>query len=1127
MIKIKHLLFLLLCCCVGTTFAQKSARISGNISSDSEGPLMMVNVTERDKTNRIIEAAVTDMEGNFSMVVKNTSNRLEISYIGYKTMTLEIGSRTVFNIKLLEDNQLQEVEITAKPRTQTGALDILSREVSQATQKFNMSEMEGLSFASVDEALQGQIAGLDITFASGDLGSGTTMRLRGTSTINGNAEPLIVVNDNIFEMPTGEQVDFSTANQETFAQLLTVNPEDIESIEVLKDASACAIWGSRGANGVIKIKTKRGSRGKTRLNYSFRFKDKWIPSGLNLLNGDDYTMMLKEAYFNPAQNDYYSAVEELNYRVDFPEYENYNENTDWVDAVSKHGYTNEHNISLTGGGEKATFRISGGYYNETGTIIRQLLDRFTTTMALDYYVSDRIKVVSDFSFTYTDNRKNYSDLLSIAQVIMPNMSIYNQNQYIDENGVSHGIPTSDYYQMLNNAGGNGINVKTDYFDGNQKDKKNPVGLAHLARNNEETYSITPQLQFEYNLLGLEDDETQLKYRAMVNMNANTFTETSFLPSALVTNGWTSGDVNKSYMRDYKSLQFTTRHNLIFTPAFKNSDHFLTMTAQYELYTGSNSEQKETTYGLPTGNISSTTIGSKLVSPGTSTGEWRSMSFAYQSHYSYKSKYSLGFTLRAEGNTKFGNEEKWGLFPAISGRWNISDEPWMKWSEKWLNMFSIRPGYGWSGSAPGSDYLMFSKYYPNSLPAYLGQNTFVPGGMRLTTLRWERKKEFNFGSDIEFFDGLITSAINYYDNTTSDQLMYNYKIPSSTGYSSLDIKNSGALRNKGWELNLSTSKIKLAKDFTMSAYFNIGQNFNEVVEMEKSILDNANSDFDFNSPNGQYLGRIQVGNPLGSIYGFRSKGVYRYSYRNYEKALEQEKLYPNNPERWSCPIVRDSEGNVVYKADGKPKQIVFNYDTEDGAADYYFKGGDAIYEDVNFDGNINELDIVYLGNSNPKAQGGFGLTFNYKRLTLKANFTYRYDLDVMNSARMNVENMYTTNNQSIAVNWRWRKEGDITEIPRALRNTGFNWLGSSRYVEDASYIRLSFLQLTYNFEPSWLKRYGLQTMNVYASADNLCFWTKYTGIDPEINIGSGGWGRAQDNAKTPRSRSYTLGLSVGF
>ncbi len=1102
MIKIKHLLFLLLCCCVGTAFAQKTARISGNISSDSEGPLMMVNVTERDKTNRIIEAAVTDMEGNFSMVVKNTSNRLEISYIGYKTQVLEIGSRTVFNVKMVEDNMMEEVVIEAKPRTQSGALDILSREVSQATQKFSMSEMEGLSFASVDEALQGQIAGLDITFNSGDLGSGTTMRLRGTSSINGNAQPLIVVNDNIFEMPTGENFSFEDANQESFAQLLTVNPDDIESIEVLKDASACAIWGSRGANGVIKIKTKRGARGKTRVQYSYRFKDKWIPNGLSLLSGDDYTMLLKESHFNPKQQASIGDVEELNYNPNFAQYENYNENTDWVDAVSKHGYTNEHNISLYGGGEKATFRISGGYYNETGTIIRQLLDRYTTTMALDYYVSDRIKVVSDFSFTYTNNRKNYgNNILGISQIIMPNMAIYAQDRF--------GNNTPEYYQMLQNA--NGI------FDGNQKDTQNPVGVANLARNDEETYSITPQLTLEYNLLGLEDDETQLKYRGMVNMHANTFTETSFMPSALITKDWTNDQVNRSWMKDYKSLQFTTRHNLIFTPHFENSDHFLTMTAQYELYSGTSSEQQETTYGLPTGNITSTTIGSYLTEAGTSTGEWRSMSFAYQSHYSYKSKYSLGFTIRAEGNTKFGKDNKWGFFPAISGRWNISDEPWMKWSEKWLNMLSIRPGYGWSGSAPSQDYLMYSTYTPSG--SYMNMTAFVPGGMRLTTLRWEKKKEFNLGSDFEFFNSLITGSFNYYDNTTSDQLMNNYSIPSTTGYTELRYKNTGELRNKGWELNVSTAKIKLVKDFTVSAYFNIGQNFNTVEAMEKSVLDNNNPDYDFK--NGTFLGRIQVGNPLGSIYGFRYKGVYRYSYKNWEKALSEAAAGRNG----TCPIVYDAEGKVVYNADGTPKQMVYNYDTESGTYAYAFKGGDAIYEDINFDGNINELDLVYLGNSNPKAQGGFGLTFQYKRLSLKANFTYRYDIDVMNTARMKVENMHSNDNQSIAVNWRWRKEGDITEIPRALYNTGYNWLGSDRYVEDASYLRLSYLQLSYNFEPNWLKRYGLQTLNMYASADNLCFWSKYTGLDPEIGLG--GWGRAEDQSKTPRSRSYTIGLTIGF
>ena len=847
------------------------------------------------------------------------------------------------------------------------------------------------------------------------------------------------------------------------------------------------------------------------MQYSYRFKDKWIPNGLNLLTGDDYTMLLKESHFNPKQNNSVAGVNELNYDPNFAQYENYNENTDWVDAVSKHGYTNEHNISITGGGEKATFRISGGYYNETGTIIRQLLDRFTTTMALDYYVSDRIKVISDFSFSYTDNRKNpndgeglgadYKGILEYAQIIMPNMSIYNQD--------INGNPTSDYYQMLQNASG--------IFDGNQKSYRNPIALANLGRNDEETYSITPQLTLEYNLLGLEDDETQLKYRGMVNMNANTFTKKHYIPSELTTEAWNSDKVNSSYMRDYKSLQFTTRHNLIFTPHFNNSDHFLTMTAQYELYSGTNSEQREETYGLPTGSITSTTVGSYLSDAGTSTGEWRSMSFAYQSHYSYKSKYSLGFTLRAEGNTKFGDDNKWGFFPAISGRWNISDEPWMKWSEKWLNMLSIRPGYGWSGSAPGQDYLMYSTYSPSG--SYMDMTAFVPGGMRLTTLRWEKKKEFNIGSDIELFDGLIVGAFNYYDNTTSDQLMHNYSIPSTTGYTSLTYKNTGELRNKGWEMNISTSKIKIVKDLTVSAYFNIGQNFNSVEDMEATVLDNNNPDYDFN--NGTYLGRIQVGNPLGSIYGFRYKGVYRYSYKNWEKALSEAEAGRNG----TCPIVYDADGKVVYNADGTPKQMVYNYDTETGTSAYEFKGGDAIYEDINFDGNINELDLVYLGNSNPKAQGGFGLTFNYKRFSLKANFTYRYGLDVMNKARMTVENMYTNDNQSIAVNWRWRKEGDITEIPRALYNTGYNWLGSDRYVEDASYIRLSYLQLSYNFEPKWLKRYGLQTLNLYTSVDNLCFWSKYTGLDPEISVGS--WGRSEDNSKTPRSRSYTIGLSVGF
>ena len=233
---IKYILLSVVCFIASAATLSAQQRISGQIS-DAMGPLMMVNVVEIDKDNRIVEHSTTDFDGNFTMIVKNNKNKLKISYVGFKDEILEIGTRTVFNITMKDDNQIEEVIIEAKPRTNSGGLNILEREVSVAKQTFKMSEVEGLSFTSVDEALQGQIAGLDIVFGSGDLGAGSTMRLRGTSTINGNAEPLIVVNDIIFEMPEGEDFDFSTANEEKFAALLTINPEDIESISMLTGLS--------------------------------------------------------------------------------------------------------------------------------------------------------------------------------------------------------------------------------------------------------------------------------------------------------------------------------------------------------------------------------------------------------------------------------------------------------------------------------------------------------------------------------------------------------------------------------------------------------------------------------------------------------------------------------------------------------------------------------------------------------------------------------------------------------------------------------------------------------------------------------------------------------------------------
>ena len=1112
MIKIKQLFLLVLFSALcSTAFAQKGARISGTVSSDAEGPLVMVTVTERDKSDRIIEYTTTDFEGNFSMVVKSTSNYLEVAYIGYKPQKLEIGDRTVFDIKMVEDNVLDAVEVVAKPVTRSGGLEILEREMSHATQKVSMDDMEGLSFTSVDQALQGQIAGLDIVFASGDVGSGTQMRLRGNSTFEGNATPLIVVDENIFSVDTGS-FNFDSSNTESFADLLMINPEDIAEIEVLKDAASCAVWGSQGANGVIKIKTRRGKRGPTRVNFSYKFKDKWTPSGFNFLNGDDYTMLIKQMLYNQHQIE--PNIDELNYNKNgFSEYENYNNNTDWVDAVSKHGYSNDYSLNLSGGGEKATFRIGGGYTNETGQIVGQSLDRLTARLGLDYYVSQRIKVQADFSFTYNKNRYNTGSILYNAQIMMPNMSVYAQDEY--------GNNTDKFYTMLNYSEKNTLQNALNGV-------KNPLAEATLAQDYKEAYDIRPQITLEYNLLGLEENETALKYRGLVSLNASTDSRSRYYPAALSTADWDEKEKNQTSSGDSKYFGFTTRHELVLTPYLGNSDHYLTASARFEMSTGVGSSQESGTIGLPTGNITSSTVGSKLESTSTSKWESRGLNYVIDAHYSYKSKYILRLNTRIEGSTAMGDDRKWGVFPAVSGRWNISDEPWMKWSQKVISMLSLRPGIGISGHAPGSN-LTFNSYsgYGSS---YLGMAGFKMDGIRLTDLRRSRKTEWNIGSDFGFFKDILTGAFNYYDGTTRDQIIGGYNIPSSTGYSSLGYKNSGAMRNYGWELNMNLNNLKLAKDFTMSFYFNIGNNYNEIVELEDEYLENKNGKYE-TPANGKYMPLFQIKNPSGAIYGFRYKGVYRYSYKNWEKALrieqEQKALYGADADEklWSCPIVRDADGNVVFNANGTPKQLNLFFDSESQEAIYKFRGGDAIYEDVNHDGTINQLDIVYLGNSNPAAQGGFGFTFRYKRWSLKTDFTYRIDVDVVNSARMDLESMKNFNNQSYAVNWRWRKEGDITEIPRAVYGGAYNTLGSDRYVEDASYMRLSYVQLSYSFNPTLLKKIGLKQLNLYASIDNAYFWTKYTGLDPEVAVGGGGY--AVDNSKTPRSRSYTLSLSLGF
>ena len=1070
--------------------------ISGSVIDDF-GPVMMANVVELDAANRIVASAVTDMSGNFSFKLKNPKDKLRVTYVGYKTVTLPIN-KTKFTVKMQDATQIKEVTVTSKKRANGSGLSIPVDEISTAQQSISMQEFEGLGLTTVDEALQGRIAGLDIVANSGNLGSGSSMRLRGVSSINGSSEPLIVVDGNVWETNTND-FDFQSANDEKFAELLNVNPEDIESISVLKDAAATAIWGSQGSNGVIEIKTKRGVRGKTKVAYSLRVTGTYQPQGYKMLNGDEYTMLLKEEYFNPQMSDAASNIREINYDTSFPEYNMYDDNTDWLDEVKKVGWRQNHYLSLTGGGEKAHFRIGAGYDHETGSIIEQKLDRFTSRVNLDYFVSDRIKIETNIALTYTKNKKNYGDLLAIAYVRMPNLSIYEEDKY--------GNDLDEYYAML-------PTVSSALRD--QLKQKNPVALAKQAKNNETSYNITPEFKLRYDLLGLDEDHTRLNYEGKVVFNIFNKYEDQFMPLSLSTVGWNDTadkQSNRSTANSQKSLGVTTTHTLTFTPSFRNKDHSLTMLLRGQLTSGHSSSQKTVSWGLPSGTIQSTTAEGIIDDVSTGSGQWRSVYFTYSAHYAYKGRYMLDLSVRRDGSTKFGDDQRWGNFPALSLRYNISREPWFQKALPFVSMLSIRPGWGIVGRQPGSEGLFYSKYRNGA--GYLNSGSVSPANIQMRKLKWEQKETFNIGTDFGFFNDRLTGNVEVYWQYTSDLLMEKRGIPTSSGYPTLAYQNVGDMKNVGWEFNLNGNRIIRAGKFAVDFNVTFANNKNQITAMDETCLANLNSEFSRNN-DAPYLSRVELNTALGSIYGFRYKGVYQYS--NYSEVEVPGVSGPN------APVARDKDGNVVLDENGMTTPMMFCYDgTRDESK--IFRGGDAIYEDINHDGQINELDIVYLGSSLPKFTGGFGFKLYFGRFTWNNQFNFRYGNKIINQARRNVEKMYDNNNQSRAVNWRWRVEGDVTDIPRALRQAGYNSLPSDRFVEDGSFIRLNYSQLSYSFNPKFIKRLGLTQLSLYVSANNLFCLTKYSGADPEV--GYGNLGLVTDGAQTPRAKSFTGGLTVSF
>jgi hypothetical protein len=491
---------------------------------------------------------------------------------------------------------------------------------------------------------------------------------------------------------------------------------------------------------------------------------------------------------------------------------------------------------------------------------------------------------------YSKNKTNPASI-NAAMRMMPNLAIYYEDEF--------GNPTGEYYHMLATASSELPRVT------------NPLAEADERKSHNLSLNINPEFQMVYNLLGLGSDETRLTYDGRVTFGVQNSGSDNFTPASLDRDGWAGSNANRSSNNSSKSSNITTTHQLTFIPYLKREGHSVMSMVRFQVSNSNSKGMNDDVSGLPSG-IQLPNENGVIQNMSTSAGRSRGVNGTFSIHYAYRGKYMFDFTARTDGNTKFGDNKRWGTFPAVSARWNIIDEDFMAPLRDFkvgntylLTMLSVRPSWGITGNAPGQDGLFYSKYSAGS--AYLGISTINPSNIRLSNMQWEEKQTWNLGFDFGLFSDRLTFSVDLYSATVTKMLNSNYPIPTSSGFSSLSVVNEGSMKNEGWELALNANRLIRKGQFTLGGNIAFADNTNQILEMNPIMLDQKNGEFNFQNLSG-YLSYVALKNAFGSIYGFKYLGVYQYS--DYSETCRNTEVGLLATTR-HCNIVSLLETNLLY------------------------------------------------------------------------------------------------------------------------------------------------------------------------------------------------------------------------
>lgn len=1009
------------------------------------------------------QGTITDLNGKFAFSVPNKNAILVISFIGYVTVEQKVDTQKPMVITLREDTKtLDEVVVV-------GYQEVRKRDLTGSVAKANMNDVLTAPVASFDQALGGRIAGVNVTSGEGMPGGTMNIVIRGNNSLTQENSPLFVID--------GFPVEDTSASS-------TLNPSDIESIDFLKDASATAIYGARGANGVVIVTTKKGKVGRAQLTYDGSFGVQHITRTIPMMDAYEFVKLQNEMYPTVVAGSYLMNYEGRQWTLeDYRNIDQYN----WQDEIFQTAWQQSHTLRLTGGTEGVRYNASLSYYDQDGTLLETGYKRMQGRMNT---VVRRGKLNMSLTTNYSRSIQTGSTPSATSYSGMNNLfySVWGYRPVTS--------PDTPLSFLMDSATDNAVDSSNDY-------RFNPI----LSLKNEYRKNYINNLQMN----GFAEYEVikGLKVKVSAGYTYDARKNDQFNNSKTRYGGPTSTDKVNAQVTRSERLTWLNENTVTYQTNIKKK-HFINALAGI---TFQNSDYEA--YAFRTTHIPNESLGMAGMSEGQAStsssakSSWSMLSYLGRINYNYQSKYYATASFRVDGSSKFNKDNRYGYFPSASLAWTFTEEKFMKPIKSILSNGKLRLSWGLTGNNRIGEYDYYyllsvlksrvGSYSPtNSIPSgvYPFENDAtnagtVPISLQNKNLKWETTEQWNLGLDLSFFNERIGITMDIYRKNTRDLLLA-AQLPYSSGFYNAT-KNIGKVRNDGLELSLNTLNIK-TRDFQWSSNFNISFNKNKVLALsENQTALTTAVQFDQNY-NGQSSYIAKIGLPMGLMYGYVYEGTYKYD--DFNKSGNSYSLKSSVPHF-------STENNTQ---PGMPK-----------------------YADLNGDGVIDSNDRTIIGRGLPVHTGGLTNDFTYKGIDLSIFFQWSYGNDIMNANRLFFE---SSNNRSRELNQyasyanRWTADNPTSDIPAAT-NSSSNRVISSRIIEDGSFLRLKNVTIGYTFPSQMTKKWKIDKARIYVAAQNLWTWTGYSGYDPEVSVRNSALTPGLDYSSYPRAYSVSFGVSLGF